>query len=197
MKENIGAIKEGLSSEEKFFETVVNLEKIYKKYKFIIWAAGVALVAYFVISAVNSAAEEERIATANSAYATLLEKKGDESAEKTLKAQSPALYDLYRFRTAMINSDLDALKDLRNSKAFGIADMAKYQYAMLSDNSDALLAYINEGGVYYRDIALLNAASTYMKQSKISEAKALLEQVKEGSAFFEQAQTLMHFGVTK
>lgn len=195
--ENIKTLKEGLNSEEKIFETVVNLEKIYKRYKLIIWTLVVAVVAYFIISAVNASVEETRVATANSAYAKLLENKDDATAKTMLKENSPALYDLYTFHEAMTHADIDGLKALRDSKTFAISDMASYQYAMLSGDNKALMNYINNGGIYYKDIALLNAASTLLKQSKIKEAKALLDRIQQDSAFYDQAQTLKHYGVAK
>ena len=197
IKENVGAIKDGLNSEEKLFETVVIVEKFYKKYKLIIWAVAVAVIAYFVISSVNASNEEDRIKQANAAFTVLSEKAHDAKALEALEASSPALYDLHRFREAMKTSDVETLKSLRKSKAFGIADMAKYQYAMLSGDNKALVDYIDGGAVYFKDIAILNAAANYIKQSKLKKAKKLLNKIDSRSPFFEQANTLMHFGITK
>lgn len=197
IKENVEAIKDGLSSEEKIFATVVNLEKYYKKYKLIIWATVIAVVAYFIVSAVNASNEEERIEKANIAFTTLSQKGDNPEVLAVLKKNSKALYDLYRFHEAMKHADVQTLKSLRSSKAFAIADMAKYQYAMLSGDNKALLNYINGGAIYFKDIAILNAASTYIKQSKIKEAKKLLNKIDARSPFFEQAEMLMHFGITK
>ena len=197
IKENMQAVKEGLNSEEKFFETVVNVEKYYKKYKLLVWASVIAVVAYFILSAVTASQEETRIKSANEAYSILVNKADDKDALAALKASSPALYDLHKFHEAMKSSDVQTLKALRDSKAFGIADMSKYQYAMLSGDNQALLDYIKGGAIYFKDIALLNAASTYIKQTKLSEAKELLQKIDAQSPFYEQAQTLMHFGIAK
>ena len=197
IKDNIGAIKEGLNSEEKIFETVVNLEKYYKKYKLIIWTVVVALVAYFVMSTINASNEEDRIKEANRAFMVLSKDAHNKSALADLQKSSSALYDLHRFHEAMKNSDVETLKDLRKSKAFGIADMSKYQYAMLSGDHKALVKYIDGGAIYFKDIAILNASSTYIKQAKLSDAKKLLNKIDERSPFFEQAKALMHFGITK
>lgn len=197
IKENVEAIKDGLNSEEKLFETVVNLEKYYKKYKLIIWAVAAAVIAYFIMSTINASNEEDRIKEANSAFAILNEKAHDEKALDSLKSSSPALFDLHRFREAMKTSDVATLKSLRKSKAFGIADMSKYQYAMLSGDNKALVEYIDGGAVYFKDIAILNAAANYIKQSELKKAKKLLNKIDSRSPFFEQANTLMHFGITK
>jgi hypothetical protein len=197
IKENVQAIKEGLSGEEKIFETAVNLEKYYNKYKLYIWGVLIAVIAYIIVSAVNASNEEERIAKANAAFSTLMAKSDDAKALKALKQSSPNLYDLHRFREAMKASDVKTLKELRNSKAFGIADMATYQYAVLSDDHEALEDYVNDGAIYFKDIAILNVASTYIKQTKLKKAKKLLAQIDAQSPFYEQAQMLMHFGIAK
>lgn len=197
MKENVKTIKDGLNSEEKLFETVVNIEKYYKKYKLIIWAMVIALVAYFIVSAVNASNEEDRIKEANRAFVILSKDAHDAKALTLLEKNSKALYDLHRFHEAMKSADVQTLKSLRSSKAFAIADMAKYQYAMLSGDNKALLKYINGGAIYFKDIAILNAASTYIKQSKLADAKKLLNKIDARSPFFEQAEMLMHFGITK
>lgn len=197
IKENVEAIKDGLNSEEKLFETVVIVEKFYKKYKLIIWAVAAATIAYFIISSINALSEEDRIKQANAAFTVLSENAHDEKALKTLKSNSKALYDLHRFQEAMKTSDVATLKSLRKSKAFAIADMSKYQYAMLSGDSKALVDYIDGGAVYFKDIAILNAAANYIKQSNLKAAKKLLSQIDSRSPFFEQASTLMHFGITK
>lgn len=191
------AVKEGLNSEEKLFETVVNVEKYYKKYKFLVWASVIAVIAYFVISAVTASQEETRIQNANEAFTKLTQKADDKNALAALKSSSSALYDLHRFHEAMKASDVQVLKTLRDSKSFGIADMSKYQYAMLSGDQKALLAYINGGAIYFKDIAILNAASSYIKQTKLTQAQELLQKIDSKSPFYEQAQTLMHFGIAK
>ncbi len=197
IKENVKSIKEGLNSEEKLFATAVNFEKYYKKYKFIIWGVVAAVIAYFVVSSINASSEKERIAKANAAFSALMANSDDTQALETLKQNSSSLYDLHRFREAMNASDVKTLKELRDSKAFGIADMSKYQYAILSGDQVALEDYVNDKPIYFKDIAILNVAANYIKQSRLGDAKKMLVQVDAQSPFYEQARILMHFGVVK
>lgn len=196
LKENVTAIKDELSSEEKFFEKMVNFEYLYKKYRFIIWATVIVVLGYFITTAVLSMQEKNRVEEANSAYTVLVKNPKDVKALATLKAKSTPLYDLYMYNQAVKTSDLEGFKALKNSKTYMVADMARYNYAVLSDNFEALKAYANDGK-QFKDIAIMNVASTLMKQDKIEEAKGFLEQISETSPFYQQAQLLGHYGIAK
>ncbi len=197
IKENVKAIKDELSHEEKLFQGTVQLEYFYKKYKMIIWAVVIAVAGYFITSSVVDSQNASRIERANVAFNKLLADADDAQALKTLQSDSKPLYDLYRFQKAIKESDIELLKELRDSKAFGISDMAKYQYAMLSGDQKALKKYIDKDGLYFKDIAILNSAATLLKQSKIKEAHKMLDQIDPQSPFANHAKLLRHYGNAK
>lgn len=197
IKEDVNAIKDELNSEEKFFEKIIKLEFLYKKYRYAIIGGLIALIVYFVATAVIDARNDSRIFDANKAFAALIEEGDSPEQRKLLEKSSRSLYDLYRYQKAVQDADLSALEALKKSKAFGIADMAKYEHAVLSNDGKALQKYIDKKGLYFRDMALLKKASTLLKQSKIKKAHALLAQIDQRSPLFEQAQLLSHYGITK
>lgn len=196
LKENVSAIKEELSSEEKFFEKMVNFEYFYKKYKVTIWIVIIAIVAYFGTSTTLGMMEESRVESANNAYQTLQEDPNNKEALAALKAKSNKLYDLFQYTQAVEHADLELFKTLSSSKTYMIADMAKYNYAVLSGDDKALKAYVNSG-VYFKDIAIINYAAGLIKQDKVKEAKNLLSRIAENSPLYQQAQMLGHYGITQ
>lgn len=194
IKENVDAIKSGLNSEEKLFENVVRFEYLYKKYKMVIWGVVGAVVLWIAASWIMNIQNEHRIETANSMFNKLIIEGEDAATLEMLKEQSRSLYELYTFQKAIQESDIQTLELLVNAKALGIADMARYTLATLSGDGKKLQAYAKEG-VYFQDIARLQLASSYLKQSEFKKAHALLESISKESPFYMQAQALKHFGI--
>lgn len=194
IKENVSAIKQELNSEEKFFEKVIHLEYFYKKYKLYIWTALVIVVGFFVTVSILDAAKTARIQEANKAFNALMKDGEDKNALSLLKDKSKPLYELYLFQKAAKESDVKMLNTLTHAKAFAIADLAQYDYAILSDDQKALEAYTQKG-IYYKDMAMLKVATTLLKQSKFKKAHTLLSAIKQGSPFYEQAKLLSHYGI--
>ncbi|MDH5464948.1 MAG: hypothetical protein OEW60_04915 [Thiovulaceae bacterium] len=197
IKDDMSSIKDELNSEEKFFEKIIKLEFLYKKYRYAIIGGLIALILYFVVTAVLDAQNSSRITDANKAFASLMESGDSDEQRKLLKKHSRELYDLYLYQKAVKDADLSALESLKKSKAFGIADMAKYEHAILSNDGKALQKYIDKKGLYFRDIAILKKASALLKQSEIKKAHKLLGEIDQRSPLFEQAQLLAHFGIVK
>lgn len=194
IKENVNAIKQELNNEEKFFEKVIRLEYFYKKYKLYIWSFVVVVVGFFITTSILDAAKTARIKEANKAFNIVLENPNDQAALSLLKEKSKPLYELYLFQKAANESDIKTLKTLTDSKIFAIADMARYDYALLSEDQKALEHYAKKG-IYFKDIAILKVATTLLKQSKIKKAHQLLGAISQESPFYEQAQLLRHYGV--
>ena len=196
LKENVTAIKDELTSEEKFFEKLVSFEYLYKKYRYIIWALLAGIIVYFVTVYIQGVQEDNRIEEANTAYATLVKTPDDKKALAVLKEKSIALHDLFLYEQAIKNSDLELFQTLSKSKTFMIADMATYHYAVLSGSSTVLKSY-TETGVYFKDLAIVNYAALLIKQTKMDDARNMLSRIAETSPVYEQAQMLGHYGVTK
>lgn len=197
LKENVSAVKEQLSSEEKFFEKLINLEYFYKKFKVYIWAAVFVVVAYVGYVIISSYVEQNRIDDANKAYNMLQENPGNQEARTKLQQNSPALYDLFLYSQAVQNSDSKLFEQLKTSKHFAIADMAQYNYAMLNDDKQALNDYIDSNGIYFKDLAILQQAVALVKEDKISQAHDLLQGIGQNSVFYPQAEVLLHYGIAK
>ncbi|KIM10519.1 MAG: hypothetical protein KU37_09430 [Sulfuricurvum sp. PC08-66] len=197
IKENVTVIKDELTQEEKFFEKMVNFEYFYKKYRIYIWGLFVAVIAYFSVAYSMEYIEANRIQEANSAYRVLLENPEDSSAQATLASKSQALYDLYLFNQAVKKSDVALFEKLKASTTYAIADMAKYNHAMLSNDTQALKAYIDGNGLFFNDIVRIHLATQMLQAQDISAAHQMLSGIGEKSPFYAQAQLLMHYGIAK
>jgi hypothetical protein len=186
---DIADVKKELSSDEKLLESAFKLETLYKKYKFIIWGVGVALLLFFAGTKITDAMKQSTLEEANGAFLTLQTKADDATALATLKEKNPALYELFVFSQAAKNADVKTLQTLQNSSNEVVADASKYSVAAIEKKPvDSKL---------YHEMALLEEAYLAIKAGDIKSANAKLELIDEQSSLSTSAQLLKHATLLK
>ncbi len=184
IQDDVKFVKKELSGDEKILESAFKIEELYKKYKFVIWGAVVAIILGFAGKEGMDAMHEAKLADANRAFLTLQTKAEDTQALQTLKEKNPALFELFSYSEAVKKQDLNALNSLAGSKNEVIADSSKYIAATLENkNSDSKL---------YKEMGLLQDAYLAIKAGDIKSAKAKLELIDERSSLAMLASLLMH-----
>ncbi len=184
IQDDVKFVKKELSGDEKILESAFKIEELYKKYKFVIWGAVVAIILGFAGKEGMDAMHEAKLADANRAFLTLQTKAEDTQALQTLKEKNPALFELFSYAEAVKKQDLNALNSLAGSKNEVIADSSKYIAATLENkNSDSKL---------YKEMGLLQDAYLAIKAGDIKSAKAKLELIDERSSLAMLASLLMH-----
>lgn len=195
LKENMQALKEELSSEEKFFESAVKTERFVKKYKKPMIASVIVLLLGLGGSVTYQIINDAKVERANTALNTLLMNPMDQNALKELSSQGGSLYELYSLSKALRDNDLKTLQTLKGAKSFEVADIASYESAVLSKDEKALDAYSKKQGSIYQELAVIELAVLSIQKGDSKAAHTSLALIKEDSAVYPLAQMLSHYGV--
>jgi len=187
LKDQAGFVKEALSGDEKILESAFKLEKLYKKHKFKLWAAVIALVLFFGGRAGMAAYKNSQLHQANVALLTLQKQPDNTEARKILQDKNPKLYALFSYMQAVEKQDSSALKTLDSSSDSMIADISKYHAAVLDSKV--------VDSVYYQELALVEEAFEALKNGKKEIAKQKLSLVAENSPVASIARLLRHYTV--
>lgn len=195
LKENMEALKEELSSEEKFFESAIRTERFVKRYqKPLIGAVIASLLA--VGGAIGyQQYTNAKLQSSNAALNLLLANPTDTKAEQTLKNDNPELYDVWKLSRGMSQNDVTTLEGLKNSKAFGVADIASYEASAIKGDVPSLEQYTKTQGALYKDLALLELAVSAIEKGDAKTAHEKLALIAEDSPLYQVAGSLMHYGV--
>lgn len=195
LKENIEALKEELNSEEKFFESAVRTERFVKRYQKPLIGSVVALLLASGGAIAYSAYTSAKIESSNAAFNTLLSNPKDAGALETLNNDNPELYDVWSLSQGIAQNDVTLLASLKNSKAFGVADIAAYEAAAIKEDKTGLEGYTKTQGALYKDLALVELAVMAIQQGNISQAHEQIALIPEDSAMYQVGRSLSHYGV--
>lgn len=195
LKENMDALKEELSSEEKFFESAIRTERFVKRYQ----KPLIALVASSLLAVVGAIGYQSytaaKLESSNLAFNQLLTNPSDKQAEETLKSDNPELYDVWKLSRAVAQSDVNVLESLKNSSTFGVSDIASYEAAVIKADNGALEQYTKKQGALYKDLALIELAVSLIEKGDVQTAHQKIAQIDENSPLYQVAQALSHYGV--
>jgi len=181
---NIADVKKELSSDEKVLENIFKIETLYKKYKFIVWIIVIGIILFFIGRNILQSMNEKKLSEANSAFLTLQTKADDAQSLAILKEKNPTLFELYTFRQAGKNKDIEALKTLTSSSIAMVADASKYTIAALEKKpSDSKV---------YKEMSLFSDAYLAIKAGDIKNAKAKLSLISSDSSLSMLASLLKH-----
>lgn len=195
LKENMDALKEGLSSEEKFFESAIRTERFVKRYQKPL-IAGVLASLLVVIGAIGyQAYMDAKIESSNNAFNLLLQNPSNTQAEQTLKNDNPKLYDVWKLSQGISHKDVSVLEGLKHSEAFGVADIALYEVAAIKGDTSILEKYTRQQGAIYKDLALLELAVAAIEKGDIKAAHQKIDLINAESPVYQIAQALSHYGV--
>lgn len=193
-KENIEYIKQELSSEEKFLESVIKAEKFYKKHKKLI----IGLLAAVVIGGIGYGAYEMKVehdlVVSNKAYQRALQNPDDKEALALLKEKNPKLYHLFLYQQAVKKRDKAALQQIAASSDSVLADLAKYHLAALQKKIERLDVYALNSEALLRELALLDESYLLMEQKDVAKARDKLAKIEKSPAT-AYALLLAHYGV--
>jgi len=188
LKDQAGFVKEALSGDEKILESAFKLEKLYKKHKFKLWAAVIALVLFFGGRAGMALYQNSQLHQANDALLTLQKQPDNTEARKILQDKNPKLYVLFTYMEAAKKHDSSALQALSaNSSDALIADLGKYHAAVLESKA--------VDSVYYQELSLVEEAFEALKNGKKEIAKQKLSLVAENSPVASIARLLRHYTI--
>ncbi|MCT7648792.1 tetratricopeptide repeat protein [Aliarcobacter butzleri] len=190
LKEDVGYIKNELSSEEKFIENFVKGERFFKKYKTLIIAVVVILIIGLIGFTVKKSMDNSNKHDANIALSQFLEN-GDEKALETLKNKNEKLYEVALF--------LQAKKDnkIASIELPLLKELVKFQTATASNNIEELNSLSMQNDFLLKEFALLNKALILVNEGKYEEAKKELSQISQTSKAYELATLLNHYLLTK
>lgn len=186
-KENIDALKQEISTEEQFLESIIKGERFFKKYKkVIISLVAIALVG-FVAYAINSFVQGRKIEASNEAYKILLSNPQDANALEKLKNNNNRLYNLFLFSQAMKENNIEGLKEIAAQKKDDIlSDIASYQLATLQSQPQMKTELL-------KGLALLQNGYKLILEEKMDEAKLQFAQIELSSPLKNIANSLEHY----
>ncbi|MDK2041742.1 tetratricopeptide repeat protein [Aliarcobacter butzleri] len=190
LKEDVGYIKNELSSEEKFIENFVKGERFFKKYKTLIIAVVVILIIGLIGFTIKKSMDNSNKHDANIALSQFLEN-GDEKALETLKNKNEKLYEVALF--------LQAKKDnkIASIELPLLKELVKFQRATASNNIEELNSLSMQNDFLLKEFALFNKALILVNEGKYEEAKKELSQISQTSKAYELATLLNHYLLTK
>ncbi|MFW2607778.1 tetratricopeptide repeat protein [Aliarcobacter butzleri] len=190
LKEDVGYIKNELSSEEKFIENFVKGERFFKKYKTLIIAVVVILIIGLIGFTVKKSIDNSNKHDANIALSQFLEN-GDEKALETLKNKNEKLYEVALF--------LQAKKDnkIASIELPLLKELVKFQTATASNNIEELNSLSMQNDFLLKEFALFNKALILVNEGKYEETKKELSQISQTSKAYELATLLNHYLLTK
>jgi hypothetical protein len=195
LQENIQAVKDGLNSEEKFFENAIRTERFVKKYQKPLIASVVALVVGLSSYVGYGIYADAQTAKANEALSKLLLNPSDTTALKTLSDSSESLYDLYRLSKALKAGDVKTLGELKGSKSSEVADIATYENAVMSSDMKSLASYSKRQDGLYQELASVSLAVTALQKGDVTTARQHLLTISQESPLYGVVQNLNHYGV--
>jgi hypothetical protein len=195
LKENIGMIKEELTSEEKFFEKAVVTERFVKKYKNVMIGSVVAITLFVAGNIIYNINKKSTLKSANEALLSLEQNPKDKATLLRLQSLSPDLHDVWLYSQAVANKDVNVMKKLNNSNAPFIKDLSRYEVAQTLQDKAKLEAYAETQGAIYKDLAQIQVAIILMNEGKIDEAHSKLKMISIDSPLATVAKALMHYGV--
>ena len=194
LKENLNAVKEELSAEEQFLESVIKAEGFWKKYKKIIITLVVVALLAIAAKLIMDYLHHSAVVASNEAYEKLIKNPNDKDALNLLKEKNPRLYEAYQFSQALKSNDIKAIESLKSTLSDPyLKDLASYQIDSLSQKG--LDEYGAKESALLRDLAIYQSGYLLMKKGKIKRAKEKLNQVSKDSPLYGLAKNLSHYKV--
>ncbi len=186
LKDDINAVKQELSGDEKLLEQAFHLEKFFKKNKKIIIASAILLIGAFIGYKVYNYMQYSKLEKANSALLTLDKNPTDKVALEKLKENNPKLYTLYIYSKAANSGDAKALEAIKSNDEF-LKDVINYHAGVARNKAT--------DSEYYKNLSKIEKAYELIKAGKKSEAKDILITIPKNSAVAAVARLLEHLTI--
>lgn len=192
-KENIEYIKDELSNEEKLLESVIKVEKFYKKHR----AKIISLLVLLILGGGGYGIYSLKIAhdlkISNEAYQKLLKNPQDKEALQTLKEKNEKLYNLYLYQQAIKNKNIKVLEKVAKSNDPILSDLAKYHIAVMKKDYKLLDQYAVNSNAILQEFAILDESYLLFRKKDIQKARKKLNKI-ENSPAAPYALLLGHYG---
>ncbi len=186
LKDEISAVKQELSSDEKLLEQAFHLEKFFKKNKKIIIASAILLIGAFIGYKVYNYLQYSKLEAANSALLTLDKNPTNKEALEKLKENNPKLYALFTYSKAANNGNIKALESIQSNDEF-LKDVIKYHEGVASKKPT--------DSEYYKNLSKIEKAYELIKAGKRAEAKDILITIPKNSSVSAVARLLEHLTI--
>lgn len=196
LQQDIAAVKNEISAEEQFLTGFVHAERFVRKYKKVLLALLVTLIAIFVAYKGWEAYGAHKISVANKAYLKLLANPNDKEALGELAKNSQKLFEAHRLSRAIATDDKAVLAQLSSSQNKPIADLAAYQLAAVTADPNAIAAFAGKQSAL-KELALIDLAYIHIKAGESAKAKETLSRIPFSSDLKETANYLEHTALSK
>jgi len=175
LKENIKAIRQEISAQEQFLESLIKGERFFKKYKWLILGVVVAIVLAAIVINVNTILKEKRVLEANETYLALLNNPNDGSALELLKKRDLKLYNLFKFSQAVKNEDKSELSALANEEFDEfLKEIVLYETTGESEELLINLTFLKEGYALLEKGDIDGANASFAKVSPASSLQNII-----------------------
>ena len=186
MKENVDFIKQELTTEEKFLEGTIKVERFWKKYKLLIIGVAIIIVAAVVGINYKKSVDASNKIAANEAMNLFLKDNKDEKALNTLKELDKRLYEVALFIKASKNSEIATVN------VPYLKELMTYNEAISKNDLNKLNELSMDNRFLLKEFAIFNKAMILTQDGKYEEAKSILKLIPETSQANQLSQLLMH-----
>lgn len=191
LKQDVEFVKEELNSEEKFLESFVKVERVYKKYKKLILAVVAIVIIAVIAIVVKQNIDEKNKIESNIAFDKILKDSNDKQALETLKNTNKNLYDIALF--------LNAKKEGKANEVNVpfLKELSTYQKALEEKSVQKLNDVSMQTDFLLKEFAIFNKALLLANEGKYEEAKTSLKLIPQTSKAYDLANLLNHYLATK
>jgi len=197
IKEGIEFAKEELTQDEKVLESLIKVERFYKKNKIAILSISAALILGGIGYSVMEYMKEQKLLKANSALLKLQNNSKDINSLKILKKNNPSLANLYLLKEAILNKNIKILKELSKSKDKIVSDLSLYHLSVFKKSRSQIKEYRLRSDSLLKDLAIFNEAYLLFKDGKIEDGKRLLTLILQDSPIKPIANMLDHYTIKR
>jgi hypothetical protein len=187
LKENIDYMKTELTAQEQFIENFVKAEKIFKKYKMLIFGALVGIVILIIAMFGYDYMDEQKKIKANIAFNEFLIDTNNEKAIATLKDNSKNLYEI-----AMYIKDENHIPDVAVFK-----EIAMFQNAVKNGDTKTIDSLLSNNNFLFKDYAVVIKALQAIKADDLKLAEQTIKMLPKDSMSGDLASLLEHYIATK
>lgn len=184
--------REELNSEEKFMLGFAQVERFYKKNKFLV--LGVIALAIIVAIAIpiKNNIDAENKAASNIAFNKILTNPNDKESLAVLEEKNKRLHQLAIYLQNKKND-----KEIKEVNLPYLKELSEYSKAIQNKDNTKLHNLSMENDFLLKEFAIFNKALLLTNEGKYQEARTALNLIPQTSQAYELANLLRHYLLTK
>lgn len=187
LKENIDAIKQELSAQEKMLENIIMSERFFKRNKRAIMVAVIVLLLAILGYVGLKAVRLSNMEASNEAYKALYANPNDENALNVLRNKNKPLYRAFVFKNALKNGDNQTLKSLIAENEDDVISAIAAYYTSSNASADMDI---------FRNLTALEEGFALIKEGKADEASVKFLSIPADSALMGFVRSLDHYKIS-